>query len=144
MAGDLAATRAKMQQYLTKNFNDVNIDSDGDFSLRHGSSRVFVSAWTRDDADWTVVKLEVPLLFGVKEAPEVFEYVALHADVYIFGHLNVTRVEDGLNIFLSHSLLGDYLDEDELVRATGVMGSIADELDDELKTQFGGRRFHEE
>ena len=60
----------------------------------------------------------------MKEAPSVFEYIALHADDYIFGHLNATRTDDGLRIGLSHCLLGDYLDEDELIRAVGVMVSM--------------------
>jgi hypothetical protein len=144
MAGDLAAVRGKIQQYLTHNFDDVNIDSDGDLSIRDGSARVFVQAWTHDDADWTAINVFVPLLFEVKETPAIFEYIALHADDYVFGHLNATRTDDGLNIFLSHCLLGDYLDEEELVRTVGVMISIVDDLDDELKAQFGGRRYNEE
>jgi hypothetical protein len=44
----------------------------------------------------------------------------------------------------SHSLLGDYLDEEELGRAVGGMLFVADNLDDELEKQFGGSRFHEE
>ena len=74
----------------------------------------------------------------------MFEYVALHADDYIFGHLNAVRGDDGLLICLSHALLGDYLDEDELVRAVGAMLATADRMDDELKTQFGGNKLYED
>jgi hypothetical protein len=144
MAGDVAAVRGKIQQYLTQNFNDVNIDKDGDFSLPYGSTRIFVRTNTRDKADFTWVNLDVPLLHEVKETPQVFEHIALHADDYMFGHLNAVRTDDGLRIFLSHALLGDYLDEQELLRAVGGMLGTADDLDDELKTQFGGKRFHEE
>lgn len=135
--------RAAVQQFLTNNFNDVNIDKDGDFSLPLGSARVFVSTHTRDDADYTWVSLDVPLLFAVKETPEVFQHIALHADDYLFAHLSAARTDDGLTIMLTHALLGDYLDEQELVRAVGGTLGVADQLDDELKTQFGGTRFHE-
>jgi hypothetical protein len=144
MPGDVAATRTKVQQFLTQTFNDVNIDRDGDFSLRHGSARVFVRTRTRDESDFTWVSLDIPLLLGVKETPEVFEHVALHSDDYLFGHLNAVRTDDGLMIMLSHALLGDYLDEQELLKAIGGMLGTADSLDDELKTQFGGQRFHED
>lgn len=144
MAGDVAATRAKVQQYLTRNFSEVTVDSDGDYSLRKGSTRIFVSTRTHDDNDWTWVTLQVPLLLHVEETPAVFEYVALHSDDYIFGHLSATRSGEDLSIFFTHSLLGDYLDEDELVRAVGGMLFVADEIDDELEKQFGGRRFHDE
>jgi hypothetical protein len=144
MAGDVAATRSKVQQYLTQNFNNVTIDKDSDFSLRHGSARIFVRTRTRDSVNFTWISLDIPLLLGVKETPQVFEYVALHADDYMFGHLNAVRGNDGLVIYLSHALLGDYLDEQELLRAVGAMLGTADELDDELQTQFGGNKFHED
>jgi hypothetical protein len=144
MAGDVAALRSKVQQYLTQNFGDVNIHKDGDFSLPLGSTRVYVYSRAHDDADFTWVKLEIRLLDEVKETPEVFEYIALHADDYMFGHLNAYRGKDGLSIFLSHTLLGDYLDEQELFHAVGGMLVTADKLDDDLKTQFGGTRFNEE
>ena len=144
MAGDVAATRAKVQQYLTQNFSDVNIDSDGNYSLRSGSTRIFVKVRTHEDGVWTWVTLQIPVLFKVDETPSVFEYVALHSDDYIFGHLSAGRTDDGLMIMYSHSLLGDYLDEEELARAVGGMLYVADNLDDELEKQFGGHRFHED
>ena len=144
MAGDLTATRTKVQQILTQNFTDVIIDKDNDFTLRNGSSRIFVRTWTRDDVDWTIVGLWIPLLTEVKETPELFEHLALHADDYIFGHLNATRRDGGIMISLNHNLLGEYLDSDELTRSVGGMLGVADELDDELRNQFGGKRFHEE
>jgi Putative bacterial sensory transduction regulator len=144
MAGDVATTRGKVQQYLTHNFSNVNIDRDGDFSLRHGSARIFVRTRTHEKADFTWVSLDIPVLLAVKETPQVFEYVALHADQYVFGHLNAVRGDDGLVVYLSHSLLGEYLDEEELLRAVGAMLGTAEQIDDELQAQFGGKRFHEE
>ena len=144
MPGDVVATRAKVQQYLTQNFSDVNIDSDGDYSLRLGSTRIFVMVRTRDEIDFTTVTLEVPLLRHVKETPAVFEYIALHGDDYLFGRFAAKRSDEGLVILFSHVLLGDYLDEEELGMAVGGMLSVADKLDDELEKQFGGDRFHED
>jgi hypothetical protein len=143
MAGDVAMVRGKVQHFLTENFSDVNIDKNGDFSLRHGSARIFVRTLTREQADFTWISLDMPLLLDVKETPQVFEHVALHADDFMFGHLNAVRTDDGLRIFLSHALLGDYLDEQELVRAVGAMLSTGEDLDDKLQIQFGGKRFHE-
>ena len=142
MAGDVAAAREKVQRYLDDNFDVVDTDSDGDFSLRRGSTRIFVKVRTHDDTDWTWVTLEVPLLSKVAENPEVFEYVALHSDDFVFGHLSALRTEDGLLILFSHALLGDYLDEAELVKAVDGMLTIADNMDDELREMFGGDRFH--
>lgn len=142
MAGDVGAVRSKAHQYLTGRFEDVHVNEDGDFSLQHGSVRIFVKVRSREDVAWTWVALEVPLLFDVPEAPAVFEYVALHADDYTFGHLNAHRTDTGLMIFLSHTLLGDFLDEQELVRAVGMMLFAADRLVDGLAETFGGSRFN--
>jgi hypothetical protein len=144
MPGDVAAARAKVQQYLTQNFDDVNVDASGNYSLRNGSTRVFVRVQTREERDWTAVTLEIPLLLHVEESAEVFEHIALHSDDYIFGHLSATRTDEGLVILFSHSLLGDYLDEAELCRAVGGMLSVADDLDDDLQAHFRGDRFHED
>lgn len=144
MAGDVAATTAKVQQYLTQNFGNVSIDRDGNFSLRHGSVRIFVRVATRDEVDWTWVRLWILLLYRVKETPALFEHIALHKDEYLFGHLYAVRGEEGIIIGLRHVLLGEHLDEEELCRAVGSMLVSADKLDDELKTQFGGSRFHED
>ncbi len=140
--GDVAAAREKVQRYLGENFDVVDTDSDENFSVRRGSSRIFVKVRTHDDTDWTWVTLEVPLLSKVDETPEVFEYVALHSDDFVFGHLSAVRAENGLLIFFSHALLGDYLDETELVNAVDGMLTIADNMDDELGEMFGGDRFH--
>ena len=144
MSGDVAATRSKVEQYLTENFDDVNTAPDGSHSLRRGSARIFVTVRTHDDTDWTWVTLEAPLLSNVEATPEVFEHVALHSDDFIFGHLSAVRTESGLEILFTHALLGDFLDEDELVKAVGGMLVIADNMDDELAEIFGGDRFHDE
>lgn len=142
MAGDIEATRSKVEQYLTANFKDVDTAPADGYSLRRGSARIFVTTMTHDDTDWTWVVLEAPLLSNVEETPDVFEYVALHSDDFIFGHLSVVRSSNGLDIRFSHALLGDFLDEDELVKAVEGMLVIADKMDDELAEIFGGDRCH--
>lgn len=144
MAGDVAALKEKIQRYLTQNFNNITIDRDGDFSLRHESARVFVSAGSPKSADWTFASVWSPFLFGVKPTPELFEYVALHTDDTIFGHLYAHRTEDGVTLGFSQRLLGDYLDEEELTHAVVAVVTTANDLDDELQAKFGGKRFHED
>ena len=41
----------------------------------------------------------------------------------------------------THTLLADYLDPDELVNAIGMVGGTADDLDDKIHDQFGGKRW---
>ena len=73
MTAGVAATREKVQQYLTRSFGSVTVDQRGTYPLRHGSSRIFVAVHSPDGRDETFVKLEVPLLRGVKETPEALQ-----------------------------------------------------------------------
>jgi hypothetical protein len=47
-------------------------------------------------------------------------------------------------VWLAHNLLGDTLDSEELIASVGLMAVVADRLDDELKKNFGGRRWRDE
>ncbi|WP_304118499.1 hypothetical protein [Mycolicibacterium bacteremicum] len=142
MPGDLADVRHRAHQFLAERFGAVRVNDEGDVSLRHQSVRLFVKANTRDPIDWTWLALEVPLLFDIPDAPMVLEYVALHADDYVFGHLTAQRTDTGLMILLSHSLLGDHLDAPELVKAAGFMLANAEKVVGELHSRFGGTRFN--
>jgi hypothetical protein len=131
---------------LTSIFNSVQIDSDGDYSVRHDSARLFmrvVQPGDQDDSP-TFVVLWTPLLRGVNDGPDLHKYIAYHADDYRFGHLSLHRNTDGTtSVLFTHQLLGDYLDEAELGYASVGMVRTADEIDDQIQAQFGGTRFHE-
>jgi hypothetical protein len=139
----LPIVKEKVQKILTTKFSHVELTQDG-FSLRHESARAFVRVWAHDDDSPIIIGVDCPVLFNVKPTPELFRYIALHGNDYIFGHLSADETDDGIMIMFTHSLLGDYLDEDELGRAVaGVLGT-GNDIDDELKAKFGGNLFHED
>jgi hypothetical protein len=140
---EILVLKDKVQRYLSELVGTVEIDRDGDFTLRHGSSRVFVRC-AELKGDRTYVAITVPLLFGCQASPELFRHVATHADDWVFGHLSAHEGDDGVAVFFTHRLLGDYLDPEELKSAVGGVAATADDLDNELQGQFGGRRFHED
>ena len=141
MASNLAAVKDKVQKILTNAFNAVEVDKEGRFSLRYESARLFVRVWERGDR--VLISLECPILFDVKPTPELFKYLALHGDDFIFGHLSASEGTDGILVMFTHTLLGDYLDEQELLQAAiGVLGN-GNDLDDELQGQFGGEKMHD-
>jgi len=91
------------------------------------------------------VKFLIPVLHEVNDTPEVYEHVAFHSDDYLQGHLSLYRQEDGsLSIFFTHNLLADYIDFEEFARAFFATAGTADDLDDALQPQFGGKRWREE
>ena len=132
--------KAKVQAILTENMT-VSLDSDGDYSIPVGSTRVFVRVIAHPNNEATLVSVFAPVLSGVPLTPEFYEYVALNADNMIFGHLALADTENGGYLVFTHMLLGDYLDADELRYAVFGVASAADEVDDELQKRFGGKRF---
>ncbi len=106
---------------------------------------VSVSDWgTNKDGDpASLVQLSCPLLWEVDPTPQLFEYIAKQGGNYYFGHLSAHDDQSApgkLFLLMSHTLLGDYLDEEELSSALYAMLNTADNLDDELKGKFGGKR----
>ena len=91
----------------------------------------------------TLVQISSPVLWEVEPTPTLYEWIAKEGGRYFFGHISAhddTDAPGKLFLLMSHTLLGDYLDEEELSSAMyGVLGT-ADKLDDELKQRFGGKR----
>ncbi len=145
---DVPGVAAKVQGFLGALEVRAMLEEANHFSVRNGSARGFIRVWSPkpDDPDArTFVRFTVPLLTGVNDSPELYEYIAFHADDYILGHLSLFRTTEGdLRIFVTHELLGDYIDEAEFeVTLFGIMSTV-DELDDQLQARFGGSRFHDE
>lgn len=138
----VATTKEKVQRILPDLGNPM-LDSQGRLSLQCGSARIFVEVEELgSDQSW--VRLTCPLLQEITPSPALFEYVAMNADRFKYGALSATKDDQGqVHLWMTHGLLGTYLDPDELKIAVSLLVQSADELDDELKARFGGVRFHE-
>lgn len=146
---DVDMTMMKVQRILTGPMG-LRISMQG-----NSISVTFAESSTRMNltfTDWgqnkagdasTLVGLSSPLLWEVDPSPELFEWIAKNGGRFFFGH--VTAYDDSsapgkLFLVMSHTLLGDYLDEEELHWALYTLLQTADKLDDELKEKFGGKR----
>jgi hypothetical protein len=142
-------TMMKVQRILTGPMG-LRISLQGNsigVSFTDVSTRVNVSVsdWgTNKDGDpASLVQLSCPILWEVDPSPALFEWVARQGGNYYFGHVSVqddSSAPGKLFLMMSHTLLGDYLDEEELSSAMYAMLGTADNLDDELKGKFGGKR----
>jgi hypothetical protein len=142
MAADIPAVKDRVQRYLVDLFGGVQVDRDGDFTLRHGSTQVWVSVKPFHEAN-TAVQVFAFLNVDVPASPELFRYVATRGS-YPFGHLRCFESDGKANVYFQHTLLGEYLDPEELKVAVFFVAGVGDGLDDEIKSQFGGRLFHDE
>ena len=141
------ATMMKVQRILTgpMGLRISLLGSTIAVSFTDVSTRVNVSVtdWgTNKDGDpSSLVQLSCPILWEVDPSPALFEWVARSS--YYFGH--ITAYDDSsapgkLFLAMAHTLLGDFLDEEELSSALYAMLGTSDNLDDELKGKFGGKR----
>ena len=138
----VAIVKEKVQRFLLEVLNTVAIDRDGDFTFREGSTRLFISVQPFGEASASV-RIVAPIISEAPASPELFKFIATDGS-YKFGHLTCQEKGGKVSILFNHTLLGDFLDPDELKLAVFLMARTADELDDEIVKKFGGRTFHEE
>ena len=146
---DVDVTMMKVQRLLTGPMG-LRITLDGQrisISFTDSSTRVDVTVqdWgkNKDGDPSALVQLNCPILWEVDPTPALYEWIARQGGTYYFGH--VVAYDDNstpgkLFLVMSHTLLGDYLDEAELSATLYAMLGTADTLDDELKGKFGGKR----
>ena len=146
---DVDATMMKVQRLLTGPMG-LRISLDGQrisISFTDASTRVDVSVldWgkTKDGDPSALVQLTCPILWEVDPTAALYEWISREGGKYFFGH--VVAYDDNssagkLFLAMSHTLLGDYLDEAELSATLYAMLGTANQLDDELKGKFGGKR----
>jgi len=109
MAAQIAETRDRVASLVAEFVGKVEMGAGGELSFPYEDMRVFVRVrpWMDDS---TVVGVFAVTNVDLMPTPELYEFVALHTDDWVFGHL-VMSVEDGKAfVGFSHSLLGDRLD----------------------------------
>lgn len=89
----------------------------------------------------TVVYVWAPVLVEVSFSADLFEWVALSTDDFIFGHLALIRIPDGDtgNLVIAHRLVGSTLGVADLANVVAALAHSAAEQAKELQPLFGGR-----
>ena len=111
---------------------------EGRARVERGSTAVFIGAHPWQER-YTVVELVSPVLREVALTEALLRKLNELNEKLYFGKA-YWRDEE---VWLAHNLLGDRLDNEELIASVGMMAVVADHLDDELKKKFGGRRWKE-
>lgn len=138
------ALRAKVEKILTEHFGAFTVDPDGDVHVDYESVRVFVCP-----RDWKQAKSVVSIFsvtnVGVPVSGDLTLFLARENLSLLFGHFSL-RAEEGAatgDVWFGHTLLGDFLDPDELVTALSAVARMADKYDDLIRDRFGGRLYLE-
>ena len=137
--------KEKVQRVLSNKLGSVRIDQDGDFIIEYNSAVTFVEV-KKFGEEGVRVTFRTPLVIKMEITPEVYKWVATEGQAHWFGSCRV-RLAEGKNtgsIWRDYTILGDDLDESELVNAMMAMSFTGDELDNKLRDLFGGELFGNE
>jgi hypothetical protein len=132
----VAAVRERVERILLE--RDFVDDPDWGLHGASGSSRVFVSIQHHLERS-TAIGVACPVLIDVELTDELALAAMEIADRTTIGRFAYTAARREL--WFEHTILGDDMQEVELLRACEAVAEVADREDDRLATSFGGRRY---
>jgi hypothetical protein len=153
--GNKAEAKEKVAKMLTQGLGiNVTLRKNEDLMIDVAgrdaddiSTNAFISFDQFDGKDGAVswVVISAPILREVPESEELYKWIALEGTSFRIGCVEAFPEDNG-TVFLryKYALLADYLDEAELENALYSVLLTADELDDDLQTKFGGKRYVDE
>lgn len=116
-------------------------DRDGGLAMRFSSAMVWLSFI--EVGRQTVITMRAPLLRQVPAESQGVTLLARLNELNCRSHFGKWALyPDGL-VALEYDLLGDDLQEDELMTAVTMLARLADQQDDLLQDAFGGLRSFE-
>jgi hypothetical protein len=113
--------------------DQLQVDSDGDIGIRAGSAMVFVRV--RDNPP--LVDVFSPVLTEVEPTEQLYVKLSELTNRMPIGRLYCTND----TVWASIPVFGRNFQPTHLMLAVQVMTGLADELDDRLHGEFGGKRF---
>ena len=133
--GDKLAEQVKwvLAHLLGTTADQLRVDSDGDIGVRAGSAMIFVRA----QEDPPLVDVFSPLLTGVQPTESLYRRLSDLTNGMVVGRIYCT----GDTIWASIPVFGQDFQPTHLLLAIQGMITLADDLDDRLRQEFGGSRF---
>jgi hypothetical protein len=113
--------------------DQLQVDSDGDIGIRAGSAMVFVRV--RDNPP--LVDVFSPVLTEVEPTEQLYVKLSELTNRMPIGRLYCANE----TVWASVPVFGRSFQPTHLMLAVQVMTGLADELDDRLHGEFGGKRF---
>jgi hypothetical protein len=150
--GSIAEAKDKVLTMLTEGMSlKVQVGKDNTFIVGFDdlSTAVFFNfteqTFDGDAAPQAFVYITAPILRQVPPSNELYKWIAVQGTGFRLGCVEAFENEDG-TLFLRYKyvLLADFLDEDELSTAMWSVLHTANELDDILQKEHGGRRWVDE
>jgi hypothetical protein len=114
--------------------DQLHVDADGDIGIRAGSAMVFVRV--RDNPP--LIDVFSPVLTEIEPSERLYGRLSELTNRMPIGRLYCTND----TVWASVPVMGRDFQGSHLMLAVQVMTGLADELDDRLQGEFGGKRFY--
>jgi Putative bacterial sensory transduction regulator len=119
-------------EYIGTKPDDLMVNEDGSIPIRRGSTAYYVRLM---DGSPPMVQVYSTILYDVQKSPELFERLnEINAET-MFARAFWT----GDSVVVATEMVADSIDTEQLANACGVVGTVSDHFDDELRSSFGGR-----
>jgi len=130
----------KTRRYLHTLFGEVNVKvMDDTFVLQEGSTFVYVRAFPIGEKK-SGVEVFAYVVVDVVVTEQLMRYLLTYNLRLILGGFGLARGEgDKGTVLLTHTILGDSMDGDELYGSVSAIARVADDLDEQIVTAFGGK-----
>lgn len=131
----LALLRRAVDGFLRKSFDDMRVDQDGDFAIRHDGVTTWVQLRSLDEGQTAVLVWSASNVGLVIDA-ELTQHLACEGNDLAFGQFELH--EEPPRIHISHALLGEFLSREELAVAVEAVAEASAHYGPILKGRFGG------
>jgi hypothetical protein len=112
---------------------------DDTFVLQEGSTFVYVRTFPIGDKK-SGVEIFSHVVVDIDVTEELMRYLLTYNLRLMLGAFGLSIGEDAKGaVLLTHTILGDSMDREELYASVTAIARVADDLDDQLVTAFGGK-----
>jgi type III secretion system-like peptide-binding chaperone len=129
----------KTRDYLYTLFGEVNVKAmDDSFVLQEGSTFVYVRVFAIGDKK-AGVEVFSYVVSDVRVTEDLMRYLLTYNLKLILGGFGLAIGEGGKGaVLLTHTILGDTMEREELYASVSAIARVADDLDDHIVRTFGG------
>lgn len=119
-------------EYIGTPADELMINEDGSIPIRRGSTAYYVRLL---DGAPPMVQVYATMLYEVPKSPELLDRLnEINAETMF-----ARAFWAGDQVVVATELVADSIDKDQIANACGVVGTVSDHFDDELRMKFGGR-----
>jgi hypothetical protein len=130
----------KTRDFLHTLFGEVNVKMmDDTFVLQEGSTFVYIRTFPIGEKK-SGVEIFSYVVVEIDVTEELMRYLLTYNLRLMLGAFGLSLGEDGKGtVLLTHTILGDSMDREELYASVSAIARVADDIDDQIVTAFGGK-----